>query len=192
MNRLGTAFIVVVLSCAASAYGQTMFTATLTGDQEVPNPVATNASGTAELVLNAAQDQLSITINIDGLDLDGNQTPDNGDDDVVGLHIHAAPAGSNGGVVFGFISPNNDTNGDLVIDPVLGEVFSVWDLNEGNNTTLGDQLDELFSEGLYINAHTPANPGGEIRGQIVPEPASVAMMLGVAGLVGFRRRYARA
>ncbi len=191
MNRYRTAAVVVVLSFAASAFGQTMFTATLTGDQEV-SPVTTDASGSAELVLNAAQDELSITIQINGLDLDGNQTPDDPDDDVVGLHIHAAPAGVNGGVVFGFISPNNDANGDLVIDPVQGEVFSVWDLNEGNNTTLGDQLDELFAEGLYLNVHTPANPGGEIRGQIVPEPASVAMMLGVAGLLGFRRPYTRA
>jgi len=191
MNRYRTAVVVLVLSFAASAFGQTMFTATLTGDQEV-SPVTTDASGSADLVLNAPQDELSITIQINGLDLDGNQTPNDPDDDVVGLHIHAAPAGVNGGVVFGFISPNNDANGDLVIDPVQGEVFSVWDLNEGNNTTLGDQLNNLFAEGLYLNVHTPANPGGEIRGQIVPEPASVAMMLGVAGLLGFRRRHTRA
>lgn len=50
----------------------------------------------------------------------------------------------------------------------------------------------------YLNIHTSAFPGGEIRGFLltstagVPEPAAWAMMLGGFGLVGFalRRRHA--
>jgi hypothetical protein len=94
----------------------------------------------------------------------------------------------NGGVVFGFISPNNDTNGDLMIDPVAGTVSSAWDLSEGNGTTLGAQLVNLFNEGLYINFHTVANGGGEIRGQIIPEPATGLLLLLAAVAAATYRR----
>ena len=182
---------VVVLLCATfPASAVTVFNATLSGDQEVP-PVASAASGTATLQLNDIQDQLTISIQLFGLDLDGNQTA-TPDDDVTAFHIHDGDAGVNGPVVFGFISPNNDLNGDLTIDAAAGTVFSVWDLNEGNNTTLGAQLADLFNTGLYFNAHTPANPGGEIRGQIVPEPTSgLVALIGLTACWTCRRRRRR-
>jgi len=146
-------------------------TSNLTGGQEVP-PVLTLASGTANLQLNPAMNRLTISIQLVGLDLDGLQTP-TGNDDVIGAHIHNAPFGVNGAVVFGFISPNNDLNADLVINPGAGTIVSAWDTPEGLATTLAAQLANLQNGDLYINVHTPANPGGEIRGQIscLPVPA---------------------
>lgn len=157
------------------------FSAALTGSQQV-GPVDTTANGSAQLLLNDDANALSMVIQITGLDLDGNQTADP-DDDVVAMHIHAAPAGLNGGVVFGLISPNNDLDGDLVIDPVAGTITSVWDGAEGNGTTLAAQLNNLRSSGLYFNVHTPANPGGEIRGQIGPSPGSAVPTLSQWGLI---------
>ncbi len=181
---------VLVALVTFSARADTIFTASLTGDQEFPDPVVTNASGTATLVLNNDETVLSITIEILGLDLDGNQTLDD-QDDVLAMHIHRAPAGDNGDVVFGFISPNHDTDGDLVIDAAAGKVTSQWDLTEGNPnlpTTLADELVHLKSQGLYINVHTRAHTGGEIRGQIIPEPASAAILIGCGALcIGWRR-----
>jgi hypothetical protein len=177
----------LLLLVASSAQGAPRnFRAHLSGDQEVP-PVDSSASGIATLVLNETQEQLAINVQLFGLDLDGNQTPGTDQDDVTLFHIHRAPADINGGVVFGFIGPNSDLNGDLVIDPVAGTVSSIWDLNEGNGTTLADELPHLFNEGLYLNVHTVANPSGEIRGQIVPEPASCLLLLVAAGLIGFVR-----
>lgn len=183
MCLLGT---VLLMASSQFATAATNFTASLTGDQEV-NPVVTNASGTATLTLNDLQNSLSMTISLTGLDLDGNQTPGDDSDNVTGLHIHAAPAGLNGGVVFGLISPNNDLDGDLVIDPVAGTLTSVWDGLEGNGTTLADQLANLLSEGLYFNVHTVGHAPGEIRGQIVPEPMSLSL-LGLGGLALLRKR----
>jgi hypothetical protein len=49
------------------------------------------------------------------------------------------------------------------------------------------QATELLAGRYYINIHTGPNGGGEIRGNIVPEPSSVALLsLGV--LVLMRRR----
>ncbi len=184
------AFLLILLSVlswsALQAQAVMVFEANLSGDQEVP-PVTSLASGSAELTLNDAQTELEILISIVGLDLDGNQTPGGDGDNVVAAHIHRAPAGDNGDVVFGFISPNNDLNNDLVIDAAAGTIFSIWDLGEGNNTTLADELPNLLNEGLYINIHTPSFPGGELRGQISPavaisEPA-VLTLFGV-GLFG--------
>ena len=174
----------------------TLFSASFSGEQENP-PVTSSASGTAQLSLNDAMDRLEMNIQLFGLDLDGNQTPGDPNDDVVALHIHRAPVGINGPVVFGLISPNSDTSvpPDLMIDPVAGTLFSAWDLAEGNNTTLADELVNLFSSGLYFNVHTPGNSSGEIRGQIVPipEPSAnmtalgLALFLGSAGLKALRQ-----
>ncbi|MAY74650.1 MAG: hypothetical protein CMJ31_08080 [Phycisphaerae bacterium] len=174
-----------IAATAGLASGQTTFTSVLDGIQSGSGSAA---SGTATLTLNEAQTRLEIFLNITGLDFDGNQTPGTNADNITALHIHRAPAGSNGGVVFGFISPNHDLNGDLVIDPVAGTLFSAWDLTEGNNTTLAAELPNLFADGLYFNVHTVAFGGGEIRGQIVPAPATGAILAGAGFLAARRRR----
>lgn len=48
------------------------------------------------------------------------------------------------------------------------------------------QESDLLAGLWYVNVHTDANPGGEIRGNIVPEPS--ALLLGAVSLVGLLRR----
>ena len=145
-------------------FGSTYFSVELDGAQSVPAN-ATSASGMGTGVLNRAGTRFEIDFTLSGIDVDGMQTIDPGDDLTV-LHIHRAPPGSNGPVVFGFVGPNSDTNGDLVIEPAMGRVFSGWDQNEGNNTTLTAELQALRDSDLYVNVHTADFPSGEIRGQI--------------------------
>ena len=138
--------------------------ANLSGDQEVP-PVNTVASGTATLELNQLMNELTIFITVQNLFVV--PFPNAGlDDEVIAAHIHGAPVGINGPVVFGFIGPNSDTDGDLILDGVAATIFSIWDGAEGINTNLGAELTNLQNGDLYINIHTPSNPAGEIRGQI--------------------------
>lgn len=101
-------------------------------------------------------------------------------DDLIGLpsspgaHLHMAPAGSAGPVVFAF----NDPDGG-------------WDLS-GSATWTGlstDQVDALYAGNIYANFHTDAFPAGEVRGQIsvVPSPGGTAA-LAMMGMGAIRRR----
>jgi hypothetical protein len=66
-------------------------------------------------------------------------------------HIHEAEAGKNGGVIIP-LTKNGD-NG--------------WTVPAGAKLT-DAQFDAYKKGNLYVNVHTAANPGGEIRGQIKP------------------------
>jgi CHRD domain/PEP-CTERM motif len=172
------------------------FTALLDGAQENP-PVQTAATGFASFLLNEARTALTYSATVFGLDFTGSQTPNVAADNLTAAHIHAAPRGVNGPIVFGFIgTPFNETNpNDVVVTAfttgVGGTVTGKWDQPEGNNTTLDAQLTNLLAGNTYINFHTTQFPGGEIRGQIevVPEPGTFALMgLGLTGLgIAWRR-----
>ncbi len=83
-----------------------------------------------------------------------------------GAHIHAAAAGVSGAVI---IPLNLDTDGS-------------WVVPAGTFLT-PTQFDLLRSGGLYVNVHSAAFPGGEIRGQI-PGDAAVGTGGGGGGTGG--------
>jgi hypothetical protein len=215
MTLRTTAFIVGLLgSLPGAASAAITFNANLTHDQEVgvagttPTLTSTGAPrplsfGTATLVLNDAQTELSLSVTITNIDVTGSQTPDTFDN-LVNAHIHApAPPGTNGGVVWGFFgAPDNDNNPDnLVLTPFVsgvgGTFTSIWNVAEGNSgTTLTAQVPNLVAGLAYLNFHTIQFPGGEIRGQIVPQgvpdSGATAVLLAAAllPLLGLRRRLA--
>jgi hypothetical protein len=196
----------------AGAFGATVFTANLTHDQETPpsgtTPTLTSTGaprplsfGTATLTLNDSMTQLSLTVLINNIDVTGTQTPDTFDN-LSAAHIHAAAMpGANAGVVWGFFgTPDDDVSPDnLIVTPLIGGVGgsfnSIWNVSEGNNTTLTAQLPNLFANLAYLNFHTTQFPGGEIRGQIiapagVPDGGSSLLLLAASllSLAGLRRR----
>ncbi len=138
----------------------------ITPGQEVNGSTGTG-SGTALLSVDPGTLNITGTIDVTGLPWSG----------VTGFHIHNAPFGTNGPVVFNF-----PTNGSVV-----GE--NPWTFTV-NGTLTQAVLDSMRLGNSYINVHTAANPGGEIRGQLapVPEPATIAALgLGVAALARRRR-----
>ncbi|HXG09642.1 MAG TPA: CHRD domain-containing protein [Gemmataceae bacterium] len=212
MLRLRTALLVSLVLLIASTRGTAdmIFIANITTDQEVPpvgpgttrpllddqnNPRPTSF-GFATFVLNDARTSLTYSATVFNIDFTGTQTPNITRDNLTAAHIHApAPPGVNAGVVFGFFgAPFNDNNpNDVVVTPfttgVGGTITGKWDLNEGNNTTLTAQIANILAGRAYINFHTVQFPGGEIRGQIVPEPSTLTLAaLGAVGLVGYRWR----
>lgn len=100
---------------------------------------------------------------------------------VTGHHIHQGGAGVNGPVVVNF---GGAYNGSVTI-----------------STTLAAQI-ATQPRSFYVNLHTAAFPGGEIRGQLVADPVStptvstpvlVALALMLAGFAAFLfRRNGRA
>ena len=175
--KMFAAAVALVAGGASVASAQLItLTAVLNGAQENP-AVITPASGTASVVIDVTTRVWSIDLSFSGL-----TTP------VTVAHIHRAPAGSNGPVVIGLdgmaLSGGRPTWN--LIAP------GITSLNTGGAITApflfpAAELANLQAGNLYFNIHTSRNPGGEIRGQIIPAPASAAL-LGLVGLAAARRR----
>lgn len=141
--------IVILAVCAAGAVAwaasanaaSEKFKVDLTGAQQVP-PVESPGKGSADLTYDPATRVLTWTVTYSGLS--GPATM---------AHFHGpAPAGKNGPVAV-WIS----TKGGSAEAPIKGEA------------TLTPEQAQQFSAGeWYINVHTAAHPGGEIRGQVTP------------------------
>ena len=110
--------------------------ATLNGKSEVP-PNASAGTGTADIDYDAATKKLSWKVTYSGLS--GPATA---------AHFHGpAEPGKNAGVALAI--PN------ATASPV-----------EGSATLTDAQAADLVAGKYYVNVHTAANPGGEIRGQV--------------------------
>ncbi|MEQ8577459.1 MAG: choice-of-anchor I family protein [Balneola sp.] len=150
----------------------------LDGDQEVAE-VDTDAEGEGEFYLSATEDTLHYLFYIEGLDFGeiagGDSVTVSSLDDVTGMHFHFEESGANGNVVFN-IGTDADTEFELV-DSTAAWISGFWVQGEGlNGSDLSDFVSALKSAAfeeevnLYVNVHTAANPGGEIRGQLYGDP----------------------
>lgn len=134
---------------------KTRFTATLSGATQVP-AVTTTATGHATFQLSRSGKSITYTLYVMGIE------------DPTMAHIHLGSSGKEGppvvwlyptqahpvkaGKVSGLLSRGVITAARLV-GPMKGK-------------TLNDLLDQIRAGNTYVNVHTKAHPGGEIRGQI--------------------------
>lgn len=134
---------VLMLFTAVYTYGQVngklLVAAKMSGLQEVP-VVSTPGTGVAGLFLTPGRD--SLFINITMANLSG---------PITGIHIHEAPEGVNGGVVKDLMPYLKGTH--------ISAVLTGADVN-------ASFIAKLLAGRFYVNAHTAANPNGEIRGQL--------------------------
>ncbi|MGH8926295.1 MAG: DUF4331 family protein [Acidimicrobiia bacterium] len=122
------------------------FIADLRGSNEVP-PVSTGAGG------------------VTGMRVDGSNllvwTTTHELTNTTAAHIHIGDAGKNGPVATFIYMPASATTSDGLLPAAT----------VNNSTlvagTLTDLIEVMTGGFAYVNAHTTANPGGEIRGQVV-------------------------
>ena len=137
MNSIRFAPIVIAAATIiAGPASAEKFKATLDGKSEVP-ATASSGTGTADIDYDPASKKLSWKLTYSGLT--GPATA---------AHFHGpAETGKNAGVAVAI--PNATSN------PV-----------EGSATLTDAQAADLEAGKYYVNVHTAANPGGEIRGQV--------------------------
>jgi hypothetical protein len=117
------------------------FTVPLTGAEQVP-PVETAGKGSAAITYDPATRVVTWDITYSGLS--GGATM---------AHFHGpADKGKNGPVVVWL-----SKQGSPAESPLKGEA-----------TLTPDQAQQFVAGEWYVNVHTPAHPGGEIRGQVIP------------------------
>jgi hypothetical protein len=139
-----------------------VFDILLDADQEVPPPTLNGAtpSGTARVVVDKSSGLVEVTGSYTGMT-----------SEVMNAHLHGlADPGTPAGVLFGFTT----TGG-------MEGTFS------GTGTLSAENLTGLLEGRTYVNVHTATNGPGEIRGQVVPEPSALVMLL-VGTLPLIRRR----
>src|SRR5213596_4374877 len=133
----------------------------LTGDQQVPS-VNTTAFGFAEVRLfqNGTSSAIEFRVVVCNIA------------NVIASHIHVGAAGTNGPVVlpfFGSSTPFNSTRGcDTLAEGTRTSINLVARPDAGINTWT-DFINALIAGNTYVNVHTTAHTGGEIRGQLVHE-----------------------
>ncbi|QOG17247.1 MULTISPECIES: CHRD domain-containing protein [Bradyrhizobium] len=136
MNKTVIAVFALGTLAFAGSASAEKLKATLDGKAEVP-ATTSSGTGTADLDYDAASKKLSWKVTYSGLS--GPATA---------AHFHGpAETGKNAGVMVPI--PNAASS------PV-----------EGSATLTDAQAADLLAGKLYVNIHTAANPGGEIRGQV--------------------------
>lgn len=123
---------------AAMAPATMTFKAHLTAKDEVP-PNSSTGTGDGTFVLNTATNELTWNVTFSGLT-----------GPAIAAHLHGPGApGVEAPVRVGFDPPK----------AAAGEI-------KGSNVILKSQAEDLKAGKWYVNIHTAANKGGEIRGQL--------------------------
>jgi hypothetical protein len=166
MKRIAmfAASALAVVGVGGAAVATTLqYRAEPSGEFEVPVAVETSAS--ADFKLKVASDRMSARYDLKIKD---------SIDDVFMAHLHLEEAGANGPVVV-WLYPHDGPPASPIAgsfegrlakdvitpDDLVGPLAGDWD----------GFLEALAEGGLYVNIHTAANPGGELRDQVEHHPS---------------------
>ena len=199
MKKVVMMMLAVLVLATTMCADTIVFHASLSGPAESP-PNASPGTGTAIVTLDTTANTLRVQVTFSGLFafVPGTSTPSG----TTASHIHCCTtvpfAGTANvatttptfpGFPLGVTSGTYDQTFDLTLGSSYNPAFVT--ANGGTPTSAEAALIAAMLAGrTYLNIHSTAVPGGEIRGFLVaPEPSSM-IMLGAAllGGMGLRRR----
>ena len=150
--------IVLVGLASGSAWAQSReMVAKLTGGDEAPTAVNSGAFGTATVTVDPGSGDITYTIKVWNLPTG-----------VVAAHFHVGAEKTPGPVIINIAVPSLSSN-DFTITGTVNVADFVARPDQGIRSA-GDALQAILGENTYINVHSQANPGGEIRGQVKLDP----------------------
>ena len=129
--------LIIAISCKKSNSSDVVFKATINGASQTP-PNSSLATGAATLTYNKDTKIFSIVVTFSGLT-------------ATISHIHKAPVGVVGDVIFPFPSP--------IKSPI----------NYTSPVLTASQDSALNADLYYVNIHSETFPDGEIRGQLIKQ-----------------------
>lgn len=132
--------------------GPQMFAAELRGANETP-PNSSSAFGSALVTFDPINSQLAFEVNQNGV-----VSP-------TASHIHRGAAGTAGPVIINFATGPTGFQGSRVHGSGAISTLQSSSLTAADLTALANPS---TANGFYVNYHSTAFPGGEIRGQLVP------------------------
>ena len=204
MKRLAvaSALTAAVLSIASAPAAAIPLSAILSPANEVP-PTASTGSGTAILDLNLAAHTLRVQIAFSGL---VPTAPPGATAGTTAAHIHCClpssfATGVNAGVAtttptfanfpLGVLAGTYDNTLNLTLASSYNPAFVTLVGGLANAET--SLVNGLLGGLTYLNVHTSAFPGGEIRGFVVqvPEPETYALLLAGLAIIGIAMRKRR-
>jgi hypothetical protein len=141
---------------ATQAQAQTVrLTATLSGASETP-AVLTGGAGSAEVFVNLSTRVITYRIEVFNM-----PTP------TTAGHFHVGGPGVAGPVVIDLTPPTGATDDFSLSGTVAASAFRPR--VEQGIRTMDDFIQALVGGQAYVNFHSQTNPGGEIRGQLIPD-----------------------
>jgi hypothetical protein len=146
-----------VLLTAASASAQVVKMAAVLSPGEETPALLSGAVGTAEVGVDTANRELSVTLRVFNLPTASTAG-----------HIHVGPRGVAGPIILDF--PNIPGRvGDFTLTFRLSQAALRQSVANGI-LTMEDAIQSITGGNAYVNIHSTTNPGGEIRGQLVVVP----------------------
>jgi hypothetical protein len=126
------------------------FTSTLKGAGEVP-PTTSTATGVCTFTLSSDGNTMHFVLTVNNMY------------NITASHIHLGAAGTNGPVIVSLFSGPAKTgtftgtlaSGDITASNLIGDL---------QGKTMSDLVADINNGMCYVNVHSTANPGGEIRG----------------------------
>jgi CHRD domain/PEP-CTERM motif len=188
LNLVAVTFAVLMFFGVAKA-DQLVFTATLTGAQEVP-PTGSPGIGSALVTIDTVTNLMTVNVSFAGL-----LSP------TTIAHIHCC-AGPGANAIPATTVPSfpgfpvGVTTGTFLttLDLTLASSYNPAFITASGGTVAGAQaafITGLLNGQAYFNIHTQQFPNGEIRGQLqaVPEPATLLLVSsGIVGVAGALRK----